>query len=296
VAGEAIFHSNTSLTPKSVIRDLALCLIARATGKRVLLHIHGGKLMSSSEKTAFRPFIAALLRTADHVVVLSRAELDWLSANYPGAAEKIEPIYNFSVLADRAPPKRTPLDAGQPLRVVFVGRLVQEKGIDALLAAVASPYAVPIDFTVFGEGAFAKQVREAANNSSNLEFRGVHKGDPATMFDTADILVLPSLYGEGMPMVIIEAMSCGCVPVASGIGSIPEIIEDGRTGFLIRRSLAETLGDISQAVAADPIVLTSIAAGAREFATHKFSPTRNAMKFHRLYARMTKMSAHQEPG
>jgi glycosyltransferase involved in cell wall biosynthesis len=281
---EAVFHSNTALTLQSVARDLVLCALARATGKRVLLHVHGGRFMAAPTETVFRPLIEALFLFSDRIVVLSRTEAAWLAERYPRTADKVEPIYNFSLLADRRLAEQPSSGPGHhPLKVVFVGRLVPEKGIQALLEAVGARYAVPVGFTVYGDGALAGQVRDAASRFDNLTFAGVFSGDPAGMFADADLLVLPSLYGEGMPMVIIEAMSSGCIPVASAIGSIPEMIQDGETGFLIEGDLTRTLSKIADLAASTPTALSQISANARAFATENFSPTKNAQAFARIY-------------
>ncbi|PXX10158.1 glycosyltransferase involved in cell wall biosynthesis [Nitrosomonas ureae] len=67
-------------------------------------------------------------------------------------------------------------------------------------------------------------------------------------FTRMDILVLPSLFGEGMPMVILEAMATGVPVVASDVEGIPEVLEHGKTGLIVPASdikqLATAIGDL----------------------------------------------------
>jgi glycosyltransferase involved in cell wall biosynthesis len=289
-SGAQVFHSNTSLTPKSVVRDLGLCLLARLSGKRILLHVHGGEFMAGSTPGVFfGTLIHLLLGLAEQVVVLSRTEVSNLSARFPAAAAKTTYIYNFSNLADRPTRQRGPVVAGKPLQVAFVGRLSPEKGVDRYLAAAEKSYATPMAFAVHGEGGLASAVQSASERLPQLTFHGVFDGAAAEgIYSQADLLVLPSLFGEGMPMVIIEAMSAGCVPVSTPIGSTPEIIEDGRTGFLIHDALPETLDFIADAVAQDPGRLAAMGAAARAYAEQNFSPKANVRKLLAIYTELSR--------
>ena len=102
-----------------------------------------------------------------------------------------------------------------------------------LSAAARSGADSRLHFVVYGDGALRSDVIAAAEANPNVSYRGVFdSGQTKSILATIDVLVLPSIHGEGMPMAILEAMAAGAVPYATAISSIPEVIEDGSPGFL----------------------------------------------------------------
>jgi glycosyltransferase involved in cell wall biosynthesis len=67
----------------------------------------------------------------------------------------------------------------------------------------------------------------------------------------ADILVLPSRYGEGLPMSVLEAMAAGCVVVAGDVASVSSTIENGVNGFTVRPGDAEDLTETLSGILGD---------------------------------------------
>lgn len=114
--------------------------------------------------------------------------------------------------------------------VSFVGRLAEEKGIVALLEAAARKPGV---VRVIGDGPRAPLVEQAAMGG-HVEYLGPL--EPAAVRDEmrrAVALVVPSIWFEGFPMVVVEAYATGTPVIASRLGSLAEIVEDGVTGLLV---------------------------------------------------------------
>ena len=122
--------------------------------------------------------------------------------------------------------------------VLFVGRLTREKGTAVLLdAAKAEPGVI----RVLGDGPLASDV-QAANAAGSLVYLG--SLEHASVLDELRgtiALVLPSVWFEGLPLVVLEAFASGTPVIASRIGSLAELIEDGMTGMLAEPDNARDL-------------------------------------------------------
>jgi len=113
--------------------------------------------------------------------------------------------------------------------VGFVGRLSPEKNIPAIIyCAKALP---DVTFVIVGDGPQRQPLEQMANGLTNVYFVGP-RNDVEKFYAAFDLLILPSVM-EGMPLVILEAMSAGTPMVASDVGSILEVVLDGITGSLI---------------------------------------------------------------
>ncbi|MGQ0797116.1 MAG: glycosyltransferase family 4 protein [Methanobacteriota archaeon] len=136
---------------------------------------------------------------------------------------------------ERAEPTRS----GRPFTFAFVGRQTASKGFFDLLqvARDLASQGRAFRLVLIGQAEPGETQRKAVMASALgtiVEDLGVvHRPqDVRRILREADALVLPS-YHEGLPLVLAEAMSVGCVPLATRVGGIPELIEDGATGTLV---------------------------------------------------------------
>ncbi|MBF0522904.1 MAG: glycosyltransferase [Candidatus Omnitrophica bacterium] len=120
----------------------------------------------------------------------------------------------------------------------IVGRLAQQKGHEYLFRAVSNILQTnknfPLKVLVAGDGALDKDLKELVNElgiSKNIIFTGFCD-DIKSVLGAIDVLVMPSL-SEGLPMVLLEAMSAGVLVIATPVGDIPKLIKDGFTGILV---------------------------------------------------------------
>jgi glycosyltransferase involved in cell wall biosynthesis len=121
-----------------------------------------------------------------------------------------------------------------PLRIVSVGRVEQVKGFDWVLEAVRyDTIFADMQWTIVGDGSYRQELEHKAGHlrRNNLKFAGNHP-DISPFLKDAHIFFMPSL-SEGLPMALLEACKAGIPMIATDVGSISEIIEDGRNGFLI---------------------------------------------------------------
>lgn len=113
-------------------------------------------------------------------------------------------------------------------RLLFVGRLVWQKGLADVLpeiASAATQHGWEVD--IVGDG---PQRNALSSRIPGVRFHG--SNDPAPFYRSAGVLVVPSVWPENAPLVLLEGMAHGLCVVASASGGIPEVVRDGETGLL----------------------------------------------------------------
>jgi glycosyltransferase involved in cell wall biosynthesis len=138
---------------------------------------------------------------------------------------------------------RVPLASSGPLRLLFVGRLVERKGVEVLVRALPRLLEErDVRLTVVGEGEREASLRATARGvgmEDRIEFTGfVSREELSRRYASCDIFVLPAVVDrkgdtEGLGVVLLEALRHERPVVASRAGGIPDIVEDGRTGWLV---------------------------------------------------------------
>ena len=137
-------------------------------------------------------------------------------------------------------------DESRGLKLACVGRLYpKEKGQDLLLRVLARERwrARDVSLTFFGSGAHRVGLEEMARflGLRNVTFGGFSR-DVASIWSDHHALVLPSRC-EGLPLVLVEAMLSGRVPIVTDVGGSREVVEDGATGFLAPAATEDSLDE-----------------------------------------------------
>lgn len=132
--------------------------------------------------------------------------------------------------------------------IFFAGRLEKVKGVDLLIMAIPQIKRLIPDVMVYiaGSGSEEKKLKNIVkemNLRENVRFLGFISGDEKwSYYKSADIFVLPSL-SEMAPVCLPEAMACGIPVVASNVGGIPYVVENGKTGLLFERGSIDDLAE-----------------------------------------------------
>ncbi len=135
---------------------------------------------------------------------------------------------------------------------LFAGRICEEKGIRTLLSAWER-LGSAIQLKMAGDGPLGAWVRERAAVLPGVEWLGQCDHDSLMQLaKRAKFLVFPSLYYEGLPVTIIEALGCGTPVIASRLGSMNEVVTDGVNGFHFEAGNADDLAAVVRAVLAEP--------------------------------------------
>jgi glycosyltransferase involved in cell wall biosynthesis len=140
-------------------------------------------------------------------------------------------VRNGIPLPDPMPKQRL---EGAPPRFLFAARLTVEKGCQVILDAMKlMPPDLDFELNVAGKGVFEAAFQEASARDPRIRLLGYLQGDEkAAAFRKANCLILPSLWYENAPVVIVEAAAYGLGIIASRMGAIPEFVTHERTGLL----------------------------------------------------------------
>ena len=176
-------------------------------------------------------------KCVDAFIALSDFQKDvFVRAGLP--SELIHVKGNFCTAVD----KPLPWDQRENT-VLFAGRLASYKGLAVLIDAWKMWGTAAPSLRIIGDGPERTTLERAcSSNNVNVQFLGAQ--DTATtrkLISTSRLLVLPSVCYEGFPMTIIEAFSAGVPVVASRMGAIPSIVENGKSGAIVDPSDASAL-------------------------------------------------------
>jgi glycosyltransferase involved in cell wall biosynthesis len=158
---------------------------------------------------------------------------------------------------------------------LFVGRLSPEKGIDTMLAAWER-LGRKVSLKIVGDGPLAVQVDKAARQLPGVEWLGrLSKTQVIALMKDAHVLLFPSLWYEGFPMVLAEAGAVGLPVVASELGSMLSLITPGHTGLHFHPGNPEDLAKQVEWAFTHPAELTQIRRKARAEFESKYSAEQN---------------------
>jgi glycosyltransferase involved in cell wall biosynthesis len=212
-------------------RDIPLLLAARTTGCRAVVHFHGSRCdrLVSPGHLPLKLASRWLLRFAAAILVLSSEERRAWAAFAPAAC--VYEVTNPFVASSRfaAPARAQPVsDRSDRPVVLFVGRLVEEKGASALIDILPQ---TPCALVLAGEGPLeAELMRRAARAgvADRVTLTGYLEGDALrAAFDRADLFALPTRWPEGFPLAIVEAMDAGLPIITTRIRGAADHLTDG---------------------------------------------------------------------
>jgi glycosyltransferase involved in cell wall biosynthesis len=166
---------------------------------------------------------------------------------------------------------------------VYVGRLSSEKGLETLLAAWSRLPDAPL-LKIIGDGPLAPLVEREAGANSSIQWLGALPLDKVyAEIGAAALLVAPSRCYENFPRVLVEAFAKGTPVIASRIGAMAEIVDEGRTGLLFRTGDPDDLAAKVQSLFADPERLPIMRAAARGEFERRFTAAVNHGRLMTIY-------------
>lgn len=213
----------------------------------------------------FRNWFIRPLEAIDGIVFVSRFSYEQHLTAMPALAAKRTLVAHNAI--DALPESAISKTMGN--YYLYFGRLSQEKGLVTLINTFnALPH---LQLKIVGEGPMTDTLKAIAG--ANIEFCGYQSGDTlrATIRDCKAIIV-PSEWYENNPMTIIEASAAGIPAIGARIGGIPEIIVEGRTGYIFTpKSVEELTEAVSKLESLTSEQYEVMSQNCREFADEKFS-------------------------
>ena len=184
------------------------------------------------------PFLKVIWHQAGSLVANSQGLRDLALAFDPHAI--IDLIPNGVDLESYTPVKRT----WSPVRLLSVGRLVHQKGLDLAVRALAGLQDLDWHWSIAGDGKARPELEGMVADlgiASRVTFLGwLDRVSLKKAYDQANLFLFPSRH-EGMPNAVLEAMACGLPVVASHIAGNEELVEPGKSGLLVRSESVEDL-------------------------------------------------------
>ena len=236
---------------------------------KIVLHIHND-LLTQLDKV----LVEQRLRKANLVISCSEYITNKLRISFPKIASRCHTINN-GVDIDYFVSNNDPNNSqkNEAKRLLFVGRVSPEKGVDVLLDAfnkvvgchpeaqlkIVGPQSLPSiesavamsndsksDLESFYSGTYFSELLDRLSSSvvNQVTFTGnVLQSQLLSHYQNADVFILPSVWDEPFGMTLIEAMAVGVPVVATQVGGVKEIVKEGKTGLLVERGDASALAE-----------------------------------------------------
>lgn len=269
----------------SFYRKFALQKLCRLFHTPVVLHLHGSRFDDwyNNSNHFVKKQVIKMLRDVKKVIVLGTYWENFVKSICPDANTDV--IYN----AVRIPEKTVKWNAS-PFQVLFLGVLVQRKGIFELIEAtkklVYEKEMKNIKLVMAGTGAAERELKlkiQEYHLSEYVELTGwVSDGKKASLLERSQLFVLPS-YGEGMPIALLEAMSYGMPVVATDVGDIPCTVMDGGNGYIVHPADVNALTDKMAMLISDKDLYEKMSLASRRYAEKQFSDTIYFNKLKMIY-------------
>jgi glycosyltransferase involved in cell wall biosynthesis len=230
-----IVHLNFS-NDGSIYRKYSFLLVANLFKIPAVLHFHG-QFTAADVARARLPmrFLRSMCARATRVIALGRCYWSSFVADFGVAAEKLDILANG--IADFATNVPLPKQGDERVRLLFIGEIGHRKGVDILVDALAqlAPRTRAWRCLIAGNGdsaAFRERMSQA-NCADLVDFvEWLEPKEVERALLDADIVILPS-RADTMPMSLIEGACAGAALVATRVGEIEEIVQDGRNGLLV---------------------------------------------------------------
>lgn len=283
-----VIHAHTPRTA------MVAAAASRRTGIPFVYHVHSPTSRDSTRWliNQLNQFIEArALKKAEKIITVSSSLKDHIS-NMGFPSEKIIAIPNGVPVVQ---PEKTQNNAqanhaADPLTIGTVALFRPRKGTEVLIEALAIAKADGFTGRILAVGPFEtpeyenrlKQLSNDLGVAELIEWRGFvdHVADA---FNEMDLFVLPSLFGEGLPMVVLEAMANGVPVIASDVEGIPQAIGHNKEGIVVPPSNAGELAHQIQQLANDPDLRNRLASAGQVRQREYFSDHSMARSLAQVY-------------
>ena len=281
-----IVHVNMA-SDSSYYRKSVFIRTAKRFGKKVVIHQHGGDFQTFYREQLSdkgRKRLRETLAMGDTFLVLAPVWKEFFSQIID--EEKIIVLPNAVKI-----PKLIDKHYGQH-KILFLGRICREKGVQELMDVLLELKQEYPDIHLYLGGVWedAGLKKFAEEHAEQITYLGWLTGEKKyRCLEMCDVFALPS-YFEGQPVSVLEAMAAGCGVIASGVGGIPHMIADGKTGILTEPENRESLKQGLSEVLRDAEFCRRLGQNARQKVERDFSMEKNIENLIDIYRKVLKLS------
>jgi glycosyltransferase involved in cell wall biosynthesis len=226
----------------SFVKNSVLVIIARLLGCQVLLHPHCSIIALYHHQSKLKQwYFRQIIKLTNGVIVLSKEWLD-LKNIIPGREVYYLPnAINLNQFREIAHGHISGQKPNQICKVLYLGYIGKSKGsFDIVDAAMkVRSQGMDMQFDLVGGALSPAELEQLHEKIKSSHMDGYVRINPLSFgkeklrfLDEADIFIYPS-YQEGLPMAVLEALACGIPIIATSVGGLPDLIQDGITGYLI---------------------------------------------------------------
>ncbi|MEP5764412.1 MAG: glycosyltransferase [Halieaceae bacterium] len=267
----------------------------------ILITSHGADLFSLRSKP-LRWLKLQILKRAQRVNVVSTAMLKETAAL--GLDNDKVFVRSMGVDLQHRFVDTTPWE--QRSGLIFVGRLVEKKGVATLIRAISllTPRYPNLQLNIIGDGPLRASLQALATTlgcAGNITFAGAipNQKIPA-LLNQHRIALVPSVIArdgdqEGLGLVAVEAMGCGCAVICSDLPALGDVVEQGKTGILVTPGDSEALASAILDLLRDDELCTGLATNGKQSALARFDWPGVAAEYAKQYAQLCQAEANNSP-
>ncbi len=256
-------------------RDAAAIAIARLTGSRAAIRLHGGYYYYAHETGWRLRLVRSILRRVDSATVQGQRLVSCFNGSLP--RERIAVVPNGLDDAPFAAARARRNGKADRVRILFIGLLCEEKGIYDIIGAM--PLVPEAEFVFVGEWASqadrerAMQKLHADGTASRARFTGVVSGDEKyDILASSDIYLFPTFWVyEGHAVSSVEALAAGLPIVCTDHGALDESVRDGWNGFFVPAHSPESIAERVVQLVRDPALRSEMARRSRQLYEDRFT-------------------------
>jgi glycosyltransferase involved in cell wall biosynthesis len=293
-----VLHINTSMNPKAFWRDIVYLLVGRSCGCKIVYQVHGGDLPGdfSSGSAMFERILRAVLSMPSAIVLLGEFQRSAYCAFSPRLPLQVA-ANAIDVQGLLQPVTKT--GPGQPLKLVFLGRLAKVKGIFDIVEAVSllRDQGIYMRLVFAGVGPDEHELRRRIADrrlADVVNLKGPVFGEEKTrLWLESDIFVFPTFHREGLPYALLESMAACTVPVTCSVGAIPDVMEDKEQGLFVQPNDPQGLASALRWLHENRDELPRLGAAARQRVLQNYTVTRLSDHFIDIYSSCTDTTSRQ---
>ena len=214
------------------------------------------------------------LRYVNQFIALTESSKQkFITRGYPANKISVKPNFCYSNEFQ---------DISRERRCLFVGRISKEKGVHVLIDAWKTITDIKLD--IIGDGPERAELEHSA--PSNVKFWGhMAPSEIRQQLSRTSLLIVPSVSPESFGLVVIEAFSAGVPVLASRIGALEELVEEGSTGTLFPPGNSTSLASSVRELFSNPEMLSKMGASALNIYSQFYNPHTNLRKLEEIYDR-----------
>ena len=238
----------------------------------------------------------SVLKNADRILTVSKETMKYvlrLGADKTKTSVMYNGVDTNCFQSAKKDESKNKLGLPQNRKIVFSARrLVYKNGLDTLIesAYLLAKNHPEVLFVVAGKGPSRNMIEERIKQlgiEKNIKLAGFVPDELLPVYyGAADLFLLPSASGEGLPLVLFEAMSCGLPVVATTVGGTPEIVEHMKNGVLVPPQDPQAIADALSKLLGETEIVTKIGEQAKHYIHNNLSWKENARQLLEVYQKL----------